>query len=101
MNKNTFIIIALFLLIISVFLLVQGYGNLKSQVTSVPTRGVIAEPEKPAIDTSSCERFSEDQANDCFEQFALKGKDADICEKITKTTKRKTCEREVELGVGN
>jgi hypothetical protein len=95
MNKSTYIIASLFLLVLAIFFLVQERAaNLKSQLIVEP---VPALSEKPRADTSSCERFSEDQMNDCYESIALKEKDADICDKITKTTRRKECEREVEM----
>lgn len=98
MNKSTYLIASLFLLILGIFFLIQRSVSLKSQLITEPSPVV---SEKPVIDTSSCERLSEDQANECYERFALNEKDEELCEKITKYSRRKECEREVELGVRN
>lgn len=95
MNRNTYIIISFLLLILAIFFLAkERSANLKSQLITEPST---VASEKRDIDTSSCERYSEDQMNDCYERFALKDKDAELCGKITKNTMKKECEREIEL----
>ena len=90
--KKIWIFLIIITLIAGVyFATIRDTNNLKSQVLTVDNQG------KKNGDVSDCSKMSEDSANDCYLKFAIEKEDKTICDKISKTSKRAECRREVEI----
>jgi len=96
MKQLLYILGIIVLVIVVVVYLQQDGGLFKSQLLTQPE----TTETKNGIEITShhdCLKFSEYKANECLLELALKENDADICDKITKSSDKKSCQRKVEL----
>ena len=70
--------------------------SLQSQVLTDRATGVAVAEQQ---DEQDCLKLSENAANTCFLKLALAEEDDSYCKKISKASKRRDCEREVELNI--
>jgi len=94
MNKKIYIGFLVVVFVIVIVYLQQNGDLFKSQVL-VDT--VEAPKLEEVTDYEDCYKFSEFKANECFLKLALKEKDEDLCDKISKSSEIRTCKRKVQL----
>ena len=75
----------------SIILYLYMGGNLRTSILKSTSPG----QQETTVD--DCGKLSEDAANDCFQRLAVREKDAAVCDRISKSSQKKSCQREVEL----
>lgn len=67
-------------------------ANLRTQVLSPPVQ-----PTGSTTTVDDCLNLSEDAANKCYRDIAIREKDSSVCDQITKYSQKKSCHREIQF----
>ena len=92
MNKRHWFFDLVALVIIGAIIL---YAYLGGNLSTSILRSASPQGQKSTVE--DCAKLSQDAANGCYLEIAIQKKDASVCDKITKSSERKSCQREVEL----
>lgn len=84
------------LVLVLIVILVLGYQVRNSRLKSQLLEETVS-PEKAAELSTPCDLSSEDVANTCLRGLAIEKNDASFCDRISKSSLRSDCRRELEL----
>lgn len=94
MKRKIYVLILIIVVVVVIFFLQQSGDIFKSQLLVEPSPSTI---QVEITDYKECLKFSEFKANECLIELALKEKDEKICDKISKNSEQRKCQRALEL----